>query len=292
MNFEHKLMRFYFFIVFIFLSLASCNGSSSNSNNSSNKPNTNVSNTTPKTNSGPVPVYSYDIVKTYPHDGKAFTQGLVFYNGVFYEGTGGSKARGDDFFSSLRKVEIETGKVLQKSDLAPDYFGEGITIFNDKIYQITWQEHTAFVYDLNSFNLLQKFSYSGEGWGLTHDDKSLIMSDGTHVIRFINPETFETTRTIAVLDEKGKPIVRLNELEYIKGEIWANIWEEGWIARIDPANGKLLGRIDLEKFAKDEMDKDENADVLNGIAYDEATDRIFITGKKWKKLFEIKLKDK
>jgi glutaminyl-peptide cyclotransferase len=281
-------MRFYFLITFIFLSLASCNGSSSNSNNS-NKANNNVSNTTPKPNAGAVPVYSYEIVKTYPHDGKAFTQGLVFHNGVFYEGTGGRKY--DEFHSTLRKVEIESGKVLQKIDLAGDYFGEGITIFNDKIYQITWQEHTAFVYDLN-FTLLKRFNYAGEGWGLAHDEQNLIMSDGTHVIRFINPETFETIRTIAVLDEKGKPIIRLNELEYIKGEIWANIWEEGWIIRIDPATGKLLGRIDLEKLADEQMDKDEEADVLNGIAYDETGNRIFITGKKWKQLFEIKLKDK
>ncbi|MET0753271.1 MAG: glutaminyl-peptide cyclotransferase [Pyrinomonadaceae bacterium] len=259
-----------------------CNGASKNSNNS------NVSNkaTTP---AAVVPVYTFDIVKTYPHDPKAFTQGLDFQNGVFYEGTGGKN--GDDFYSSLRKVEIETGKVLQKFDLARDYFGEGITVLNDKIYQITWQEKTAFVYDMN-FKQLKEFKYAGEGWGLTNDGTNLIMSDGTHVIKFINPETFETVRTITVLDEKGKPIVRLNELEYINGEIWANIWQEGWIIRLDPATGKLLGRIDMEKFADEQMEKDESADVLNGIAYDEATDRIFITGKKWRNLFEIKVKPK
>lgn len=282
-------MRFYFLLIFISLSLASCNGSSSDSNNL-NKANNNVSNTA-KTNAI-APVYSYEIVKTYPHDGKAFTQGLVFNNGVLYEGTGGSKARGDDFYSSLRKVEIESGRVLQKVDLAGDYFGEGITIFNNKIYQLTWQEKTAFVYDLNSFTLLKRFNYAGEGWGLTNDDKNLIMSDGTHVIRFINPETFETVRTITVLDEKGKPIMRLNELEYVKGEIWANVWQEGWIARIDPASGKLLGRIDLKKLADEQAEKDDEADVLNGIAYDAAADRIFVTGKKWKKLFEIKIAPK
>jgi glutamine cyclotransferase len=260
-----------------------CNGASKNSNNSS------VAN---KTNApaAALPVYTIDIVKTYPHDGKAFTQGLEFHDGVFYEGTGGYKKK-DNFFSSLRKVEIETGKVLQKFDLADDYFGEGITVFNDKIYQITWQENTAFVYDLN-FKLLKEFKYAGQGWGLTNDGTNLIMSDGTHVIKFVNPETFETTRTIAVLDEKGKPIMELNELEYIKGEIWANIWQEGWIIRIDPASGKLLGRIDLEKFAEEQMDKDDSADVLNGIAYDAAADRIFITGKKWRNLFEIKVKPK
>jgi glutamine cyclotransferase len=283
-------MHFYLLLTFLFLTLASCNGSSSNSDNS-NKVNNNVSSTTPKPNAGVVPVYSYEIVKTYPHDGKAFTQGLVFHNGVFYEGTGGYRNR-DDHFSSLRKVEIESGKVLQKVDLAVDYFGEGITIFNDKIYQLTWQEKTAFAYDLSNFTLLKRFNYAGEGWGLTNDAQNLIMSDGTHILRVINPETFETVRTITVLDEKGKPIVRLNELEYIKGEIWANVWQEGWIARIDPASGKLLGRIDLEKLADEQADKDEDADVLNGIAYDASADRIFITGKKWKKLFEIKIKDK
>ena len=248
-----------------------------------------MSNTTPKTNAGTVPVYSYEIVKTYPHDPKAFTQGLVVHNGFFYEGTGGYR-NSDDHSSSLRKVEIESGKVLQKVDLADDYFGEGITIFNGKIYQLTWQENTAFVYDLNNFALLQRFNYNGEGWGLTHDGQNLIMSDGTHVLRFLNPENFERIRTITVLDEKNKPVLKLNELEYVKGEIWANIWQEGWIARIDPATGKLVGRINLEKLADEQMDKDEKADVLNGIAYDEASDRIFITGKKWRKVFEIKIK--
>ncbi len=173
-----------------------------------------------------------------------------------------------------------------------EYFGEGITILGDKIFQITWQEGKAFVYDLNDFKLLNEFRYSGEGWGLTHDGANLIMSDGTHVIRFINPETFETVRTITVLDEKSKPVLEINELEYIKGEIWANIWEQGWIMRIDPATGKLLGKIDLTKLADEQMSKDKEADVLNGIAYDESTDRIFITGKKWKNLFEIRIKPK
>lgn len=277
-------MRFLFILTFIFLSLA-CNGSSSNTA----KPNNNVANVN-KT-SAVVPQYTFDIVKTYPHDPKAFTQGLVFYNGLFYEGTGGYR-QSDEFSSSLRKVEIESGKVLQKFDLSANYFGEGITIFNGKIYQITWKEKTAFVYDLNDFKLLKEFKYSGEGWGITHDGTNLIMSDGTHVIRFINPETFETIRTITVLDEKGKPVMELNELEYIKGEIWANIWEKGVIIRIDPASGKIVGKIDLEKLDEEQRKNDENADVLNGIAYDEAGDRIFITGKLWKKVFEIKLKPK
>lgn len=234
-----------------------------------------------------VPVYNYEIVKAFPHDPDAFTQGLVVFNGFFYEGTGGRKS--DSFHSSLRKVDIQTGKALQKIDLAPEYFGEGITILNNKIYQLTWQENKAFVYDVNDFKLLQQFSYSTEGWGITNDGTNLMMSDGSHLIRVLNPETFDVVRTIAVLDERGKPILELNELEYIKGEIWANIWQKGWIIRIDPATGKLLGRIDLNRLADEQMNASPNADVLNGIAYDAASDRIFITGKRWKQLFEIKV---
>jgi glutamine cyclotransferase len=178
------------------------------------------------------------------------------------------------FFSSLRKVDFLTGKVLQKHDLPREYFGEGITILGDKIYQITWKEMTAFEYDLKDFKLLREMRYSGDGWGLTNDGTNLIMSDGTHVIRFVNPQDFKTVRTIVVNDEKGKPVIELNELEYVKGEIWANIWQTGWIVRIDPANGKLLGRIDMNKLADEEQDQNKQADVLNGIAYDAAGDRL------------------
>ena len=287
-------MRLYF-LIFIVSIITACSGTPSTSNavsvNVSNSTNSNAVNSAPKTNA-PVPVYTYEIVKTYPHDPKAFTQGLVYHNGFLYEGTGGSRARGDNFFSSLRKVELETGKVLQKSDLATEYFGEGIAILDNKIYQLTWREKTAFVYDLNDFKLLKQFTYAGEGWGLTNDATNLLMSDGTHIIRVINPETFETVRTITVFDEKNRPLMQLNELEYIKGEIWANIWQEGDIVRIDPNTGKLLGRIDLTKLADEQMDSSREADVLNGIAYDQASDRLFITGKKWNKLFEIKINPK
>ncbi|HEX8287260.1 MAG TPA: glutaminyl-peptide cyclotransferase [Pyrinomonadaceae bacterium] len=287
-------MRLYF-LIFIISIAAACNGTSSKPNvvniNASNNTNSNAANSAPKTNAS-VPVYTYEIVKTYPHDPKAFTQGLVFHNGFLYEGTGGSRARGDNFFSSLRKVELDTGKVLQKNDLANEYFGEGISILNNKIYQLTWREKTGFVYDLNDFKLLKQFSYAGEGWGLTNDGTNLILSDGTHVIRFINPETFEVIRTVAVFDEKGRPLMELNELEYIKGEIWANVWQEGEIVRIEPNTGKLLGRIDLTKLADEQMESSRDADVLNGIAYDAASDRLFITGKKWNKLFEIKVNPK
>lgn len=239
-----------------------------------------------------MPQYTYDIVKTYPHDPEAFTQGLIFHDGFLYEGTGGKKTRGDDFYSSLRKVHLETGKVLQKYDLPPDFFGEGITLLNGKIYQLTWQERTGFVYDIKDFKLLKEFRYAGDGWGLTNDRTNLMMSDGTHVIKFMDPESFQTIRTIVVLDERGQPLMKLNELEYVNGEIWANVWETGWIVRIDPGTGKLLGRIDLNKLAQDEMDSSDYADVLNGIAYDSAGDRIFVTGKNWKRLFEIKVKPK
>lgn len=270
-------MRLLFLLLIFSLSIA-CTGSPNDPPVNVNKP--------PRANE-PLPVYSYQIVNTFPHDPKAFTQGLVVHNGVFYEGTGGR--RSDSFHSSLRKVEIETGKVLQKFDLASEYFGEGITILNDKIYQLTWQENKAFVYDVNDLKLLKEFKYGTEGWGITTDGTNLFYSDGSHLIRVVNPETFEVTKTVPVLDEKGRPVMELNELEYVKGEIWANIWQKGWIVRIDPASGKLLGRIDLNVLTDEQRDASPNADVLNGIAYDAATDRIFVTGKQWNKLFEIKV---
>lgn len=273
-------MRFYF--LFLLAAMAMSCSDSPNAGGPDRPPVTN-SNTAPKS---AVITYDYQIVKTYPHDPKAFTQGLEFKDGVLYEGTGGKE--GDDFFSSLRKVEYTTGKVLQKYDLPREYFGEGITILNDKIYQVTWREMTAFVYDMN-FKLLKELRYPGQGWGLTNDGTNLFMSDGTHVIRVVNPEDFKTVRTIVVNDENGKPIMQLNELEMVKGEIWANVWQTGWIIRIDPATGKLLGRVDLNSLVDDEQNKNEEADVLNGIAYDAAGDRMFVTGKMWRRLFEIKV---
>lgn len=258
--------------------IISCGNPTANSNGNStvNKPANAV-----------VPAYDYQIVKTYPHDPKAFTQGLEYHEGFLYEGTGGKQ--GDPFFSSLRKVEYTTGKVLQKHDLAREYFGEGITILGDKIYQLTWREMTAFVYDLKDFKLLRELRYSGEGWGLTNDGTNLFMSDGTHVIRIVNPEDFKTLRTIVVKDETGKPIMQLNELEMINGEIWANVYQTGWIIRIDPETGKLLGRVDINKLVAEEESQNDDAQELNGIAYDKAGDRLFITGKMWKRLFEIKV---
>lgn len=241
-----------------------------------------------------VPVYDFQIVKEYPHDLTAFTQGLEYHDGFLYEGTGGSRTNpvqpnDAKIYSSLRKVEFQTGKVIQKHDVPSEFFGEGITILGDKIYQITWHEGTAFVYNLSDFKLQKELRYPGQGWGLTNDGTSLYMSDGTHVIRVVDPETFKTTRTIVVNDEKGKPIMELNELEMVNGEIWANIWRTGWIIRIDPQSGKLLGRVDINKLADDVKAKEDDADVLNGIAYDKSGDRLFITGKLWKKVYEIKV---
>ena len=239
--------------------------------------------------SSAVPTSGYDIIKSYPHDGNAFTQGLVFHDGALYESTGQYGQ------SSLRKVEIETGKVLEKHDVAREYFAEGIAMLDGKIYQLTWQSGIGFVYDAKDFKLLREFRYSGEGWGLATDGQMLYHSDGTHVIRVVNPENYETVRTIVVRDENGRPLMNINELEWVKGELWANIWHSekigkpNHIARIDPTSGKLLGWIDLSGISPDDIARGSE-NTLNGIAYDPEQDRIFVTGKNWRKLFEIKLK--
>ena len=248
-------------------------------------------------------VSTYEVVKKYPHDPKAFTQGLAFRDGFLYESTGNFGK------STLRKVELETGKVVQKHDLPSDLFGEGMAILGDKIYQITWRSGIAYEYALADFKLLREFSYSGEGWGLTTDGTNLILSDGTHMLKLISPENFKTSRNIAVLQENGKPLFLLNELEFVKGEVWANIWHSeetdtsttqgrmpniakpNYIARIDPTSGKIVGWIDLAGISPEDQD-DDSENTLNGIAYDEAGDRIFVTGKNWKNLYEIKLKPK
>ena len=231
-----------------------------------------------------VPTYTYEVINTYPHDTAAFTQGLVFHNGVLYESTGLNGS------SSLRRVELETGKVLNQKKVPDEFFAEGLALFNGRLYQLTWQTQRGFVYDLDSFNMIRDFSYTGEGWGLTHDASSLIMSDGTSRIRFLNPDTFEVQRVITVQDN-GRDITQLNELEYIKGEIYANVWLTDRIARIDPQSGKVLAWINLSGLLSPEEHTGSGA-VLNGIAYDEASDRLFVTGKLWPKLFEIKVKQR
>src|SRR5215813_2813188 len=228
-----------------------------------------------------VPTYSYEVVKAYPHDTDAFTQGLVFYQGGLYESTGLNGS------SSIRRVELETGKVLKKVDVDASYFAEGLALFGGRLYQLTWQTQRGFVYDLNLSRISPDFNYTGEGWGLTHDDHSLIMSDGSSRIRFLNPDTFEVQRVITV-QENGRDINQLNELEYIKGEIYANIWLTDRIARIDPQSGKVNSWINMSGLLPSE-DRSNWGAVLNGIAYDEASDRLFVTGKLWPKLFEIKV---
>jgi glutaminyl-peptide cyclotransferase len=231
----------------------------------------------------PIPVYTYKIVNTYPHDPKAFTQGLIYDNCVLYESTGYYGQ------SSLRKVQLNTGKVLQIQPLSYEYFGEGLTLWQNKLIQLTWLERNGFVYDKESFQLLRSFAYPAgirEGWGLTHDATRLIMSDGTSGISFLNPDTFERTGRILVRDN-GTAVDRLNELEYIKGEIYANVWYKDVILRISPENGQVVGRIDLTGLLSEE-DR-QSADVLNGIAYDAEHDRLLVTGKLWPKLFHIEL---
>ena len=233
------------------------------------------------TTSNITPVYSYNVVNTYPHDRSAFTQGLVFEDGVLYEGTGLNGR------STLRRVELETGEVLQIHELPAQFFGEGVTVYGNDIIQLTWQSHVGFVYDRDSFELLQEFNYSTQGWGITHDGERLIMSDGTATLYFLDPETFEEIGRVGVYDNDGS-VNRLNELEYVQGEIYANVWQTNCIARIDPQTGQVVGWIELKGLLTPE-DRGEPVDVLNGIAYDAENTRLFVTGKLWPKLFEIEL---
>jgi glutamine cyclotransferase len=232
--------------------------------------------------SGEPQLYGYRIVNTYPHDPRAFTQGLDIEDGVLYEGTGLNGR------SSLRRVEWETGAVLQQADLAEEFFGEGIVVSGDCIYQLTWQSQQAFVYDRETFEVLDTHTYPTEGWGLTSDGERLVMSDGTSTLFFRDPETFAEIRHIEVLDG-DEPVVRLNELEWVNGEVWANVWQTDQIVRIDPATGAVLGWIDLTGLLQPEDQAGADVDVLNGIAVDEATGRIFVTGKLWPVLYEIEL---
>ncbi|HYN86803.1 MAG TPA: glutaminyl-peptide cyclotransferase [Pyrinomonadaceae bacterium] len=230
----------------------------------------------------PVPVYGYEVVNTWPHDTDAYTQGLVYDSGTLLESTGQYGA------SSLRRVELRTGKVLKRVEVPRQFFGEGMTLLGGKIYQVTWTTRKGFVYDPQSFAKLDEFAYDGEGWGLTHDGRHLILSDGTDQLRFLDPETFRAVRTVSVT-EGGRPVRELNELEYVRGEVYANVWHTDRIARIDPQTGRVVGWIELKGLIPDSERPDAEA-VLNGIAYDEAGDRLFVTGKLWPKLFEVRIK--
>ncbi|HXA50042.1 MAG TPA: glutaminyl-peptide cyclotransferase [Candidatus Acidoferrum sp.] len=228
-----------------------------------------------------VPEYGYEVVHTYHHDPLAFTQGLVYLDGVFYEGTGLEEQ------SSIRKVKVETGEVLQKRDVPGQYFGEGIVVWKDRLLELTWKAEKGFIYDLATFQPKGDFPYPGEGWGLTTDGKRIIMSDGSAQLRFWDPETLKEIGRITVTDD-GRPIDQLNELEWVKGEIYANVWQTDRIARIDPKTGKVTGWINLKGLLPTQ-DYNDLTNVLNGIAYDAKGDRLFVTGKRWPKLFEIKL---
>jgi len=237
----------------------------------------------PTVSSGPQGAarYTYRALASYPHDPQAFTQGLVYLDGFLYEGTG---LYGQ---SSLRVVELETGKVLQLQLLPDRFFGEGIAIVGQRIYQLTWKAKTGLIYDLETLEPTGEFRYSTEGWGLAQDGTYLIMSDGTATLHYLDPADLSEVRQVTVRDA-GQPVMRLNELEVIRGEIWANVWQTNRIARIDPQDGTVVGWIDLSGLLSP-SDIAAPVDVLNGIAYDDAGDRIFVTGKLWPKLFQIEV---
>lgn len=230
---------------------------------------------------GQTPQYGYQVVHVYPHDRNAFTQGLEFRAGFLYEGTG-LEGR-----STVRKEKLDTGQVLQEIELDPQYFGEGITVMNQQIIELTWRAQTGFVYDQASLRRLRTFNYSGEGWGLANDGQQIYMSDGTADIRVWDPVTLQEKRRFTVRDG-GKPVLFLNELEYVHGEIYANVWQTNRVARISPSDGRVVGWIDLSGLLSAE-DRAEQVDVLNGIAYDVLGNRLFVTGKLWPKLFQIKI---
>jgi len=236
----------------------------------------------PQTAVKPVALYGYAVVRSYPHDPSAFTQGLVFLDGVLYEGTGMNGQSG------IRKVRLDTGEVLQSRPLDAKHFGEGIVVWKNEIVQLTWRSGMGFVYDRETFEPRRSFSYAGEGWGLTHDGTRIIMSDGseTGTLRFLDPQTLRETGKLIVRDGSG-PVKNLNELEFVKGEIYANVWQTERIARISPRTGQVIGWIDLTGL----LDRREapGADVLNGIAYDAKRDRLFVTGKWWPRIYEIQL---
>lgn len=232
-----------------------------------------------------VPVYGYEVKHSYPHDPQAFTQGLLFRNGVLYESTGLNGR------SSVRKVALETGKVLLKTDIPQQYFGEGITAVGNLIIGLTWTSQTGFVFDSETLQLKQTFSYPGEGWALATDGERIYMSDGTAYIRVLDPKTMQQTRRIRVTAD-GEPVTQINELEWVEGQIYANIWQTDRIARIDPFSGRVVGWIDLAGLAAKAGIASGSDNVLNGIAYDSAKRRLFVTGKLWPKLFEIELKKK
>jgi len=229
-----------------------------------------------------VPTYGYEVVNTYPHDPHAFTEGLFYLNGFLYESTGLERQ------SSIRKEKLETGEVVQKIDVPPEYFGEGIVNWKRRLVSLTWKTQVGFVYDLATLKLERRFSYRGEGWALTQDGKRLIMSDGTPDLRFLDPDTLQETGRVTVTYE-DKPLRNVNELEWVKGRIYANVWQTNMMIMIDPASGAITGVVNLAGLLSPSDRLVGPDSVLNGIAYDAAHDRLFVTGKNWPKLFEIRV---
>ena len=228
-----------------------------------------------------IPVYGYQVIRSYPHDVNAFTQGLFYKDGFMYESTG-LLGR-----SSVRKVRLETGEVLLKADLPAELFGEGITYWDQRLFTLTWYSQVGYVLDLPSFTPVRNFSYKGEGWGLARNDRHIIMSDGTPELRFLDPQTLSEVRRLRVIAD-GKPVSQLNELEWVEGQIFANVWQTDLIARIDPVSGQVIGWINLAGILP-ASDRTQETNVLNAIAYDASSKRLFVTGKLWPKIFEIKL---
>lgn len=259
-------------VLLVGLCLCFCQCNSSNSAEPPKPPPENV----------PAPKYGYEVLNMWEHDPYAFTQGFLFFDGKLLESTG------EEGRSSLRRVEPQTGKILKKINVPEPYFAEGIAVLNGKVYQLTWQHQLGFIYDAQSFEEVGEFKYEGEGWGLTTDGKSLILSNGSNQIRFLDPASFKVTRTITVTDNKT-PINQLNELEWVQGEIYANVWHDQKIAVINAETGRVSAWIDLTGLMPPEELSDPEA-VLNGIAYDQAGGRLFVTGKLWPRVFEIKVK--
>lgn len=261
-----------FFAALLFLGFIACN----NDNN-------NGSTSIQDNDNPPPPVIDYQVIKVYPHDTSNYTQGLEWYNNMMYEGTG------REGFSKLMKEDLQTGKAAQQIKINNGDFGEGVTVFNNKIYQLTWQSNKVYVYDLNSFKKLQEFDWPYEGWGITNDGKNLIVSTGSSNLYYVNPYDFKVEKTVGVTDNYG-PVSNLNELEFVKGSVYANIYETDYIIKINAETGKVEGKLDLSNIRqKNGITKDDHQDFLNGIAYDSSKNSFYITGKLWPALFEIKL---
>lgn len=284
-NRQKTLLLSYATLIMAFVLCLSCSAVKTSSNNQSPAQSNNASTARPSTGSTnqSARLVSHEVVNSYPHDSQSFLQGLVYHDGNFYESTG---QYGE---STLRRVEMATGRVVKKLDLPANVFGEGIALAGDKLVQLTWKNKKGYVYDRETFRLLQEFPYDMEGWGLTFDGTSLILSDGTSELTFLDLQSFKPIKKLAVT-LNGRPVPELNELEFIEGEIWANVWHEDFILRIDPSSGRVTSYLNLKEIRPRETFSDDEA-VLNGIAYDVSQKRIFVSGKRWPRVFEIRIKE-